>query len=220
MLNKIIKKANSSIYKELVFEIGSNSDLILENTITNNLVWTIENFSKSNHGYLTFPTKFEMIDPILNINGIEKIIPRVSVNPNQIINTYEIGTSRLSARINAINKLKDAGYNVGILIAPVIFVDNWEIIYSELIETLSNNLSEAVKKTVFFEIIFMTYSFVHQAINSEAFPFLPSLYNKNLMTSRGRGTYTYKSQNKDEAKIFFKTIMEKHFPKNKILYMV
>lgn len=33
MLNKIIKTANKSD-KELVFEIGSNSDLILENMIT------------------------------------------------------------------------------------------------------------------------------------------------------------------------------------------
>ena len=39
MLSKIIKVANQSD-KELTFEIGSNSDLILENTITNNLEWT------------------------------------------------------------------------------------------------------------------------------------------------------------------------------------
>ena len=60
MLNKIIKVSNESD-KELTFEIGSNSDLILENTITNNLEWTIENFSKVEKGYLTFPTKFNMV---------------------------------------------------------------------------------------------------------------------------------------------------------------
>ena len=36
MLDKIIKTANES-EKELVFEIGSNSDLVLENSITGNL---------------------------------------------------------------------------------------------------------------------------------------------------------------------------------------
>ena len=40
MLDKIIKVSNKSD-KELTFEIGSNSDLILENTITGNLIWTI-----------------------------------------------------------------------------------------------------------------------------------------------------------------------------------
>ena len=46
MLEKIIKTANKS-ERDLVFEIGSNSDLILENTITKNLIWTIENFANT-----------------------------------------------------------------------------------------------------------------------------------------------------------------------------
>ena len=46
MLDKIIRTAKN-FEKELTFEIGSNSDLILENTITNNLVWTIENFKST-----------------------------------------------------------------------------------------------------------------------------------------------------------------------------
>ena len=41
MLDKIIRTAEKA-EKNLNFEIGSNSDLILENTITSNLVWTIK----------------------------------------------------------------------------------------------------------------------------------------------------------------------------------
>ena len=128
MLEKIIKTAEKS-EKELTFEIGSNSDLILENTITKNLVWTIENFAKTKKGYLTFPTKFDMVDDILEIDHNGKIIVRVSVNPEEIINKVEFGTSRLKGRIEAINKLVEAGYRVGILIAPVILVENWKQLY-------------------------------------------------------------------------------------------
>ena len=194
MLEKIIKTANTSTDKELTFEIGSNSDLILENTITGNLPWTIQNFSKSKHGFLTFPTKFDMIEPILGIDGIEKVIVRMSVNPEEIINKVEFGTSRLNSRIRAINKLRGAGYKVGILIAPVIFVDNWQKLYSELIQKLADELSESVKKDLFFEIIFMTYSYVHKAINEEAFPNAIKLYNEDLMMMRGRGMYMYKTK--------------------------
>ena len=77
------------IGKEATFEIGSNSDLILENTITGNLVWTIQNFAKSEHGLLTFPTKFDMIDPILDLPGKEKVIIRMSMNPDEIIQMAE-----------------------------------------------------------------------------------------------------------------------------------
>jgi len=43
--------------RELTFEIGSNSDLVLENTITNNLVWTIENFKNTNKRRTNFSYK-------------------------------------------------------------------------------------------------------------------------------------------------------------------
>ena len=183
MLNKIIKTSEKS-EKDLVFEIGSNSDLILENSITNNLIWTIENFANTKKGKLTFPTKFNMVDDLLSLNHNQKVIIRMSVNPEEIINKVEFGTSRLKERVQAINKLADAEYPIGILIAPVIFVENWKILYLELIKYLSENLNEKVKNKAFFEIIFMTYSYVHNAINTEAFPNAIKLFDKELMTGR------------------------------------
>lgn len=219
MLEKIIKTANSS-EKELTFEIGSNSDLILENTITNNLPWTIENFKNSKKGHLTFPTKFDMVDDILPLDHKGKVTIRISVNPEEIINKVEFGTSRLAGRIEAINKLKEAGYKIGILIAPVILVDNWKEIYSKLIKKLDSELSEKVKKDTFFEIIFMTYSYVHTKINEEAFPNAINLYNKEIMTGRGRGKYMYKNDIRKESEIFLREQMNKYFPNNKIEYIV
>lgn len=219
MMEKIIKTAEKS-EKELTFEIGSNSDLILENTITNNLPWTIENFKNTSKGKLTFPTKFDMVDDILNLNHKGKVTIRMSVNPEEIINKVEFGTSRLRGRIEAINKLKEAGYNVGILIAPVILVDNWKQLYLELIKRLNEELTEKVKKDVFFEIIFMTYSYVHTKINEEAFPNAINLYNKEIMTGRGRGKYMYKKDIREDGEKFLREQMHKYFPNNKIEYIV
>lgn len=217
MLNKIIKTANNAD-EDYVFEIGSNSDLILENTITNNLVWTIENFKNSKKGKLTFPTKFDMVDSILNLDHQGKIIIRMSVNPAEIINKVEFGTSRLKQRIEAINKLAEADYEVGILVAPIILVDNWKILYAELFEELYQNLSEKAKKKVFFEFIFMTYSYIHKAINAEAFPNAIDLYNKDIMTVRGKGRYTYNQTSRQEGEEFFRGLMERYFKNNKIIY--
>ena len=219
MLNKIIKTSEKS-EKDLVFEIGSNSDLILENSITNNLIWTIENFANTKKGKLTFPTKFNMVDDLLSLNHNQKVIIRMSVNPEEIINKVEFGTSRLKERVQAINKLADAEYPIGILIAPVIFVENWKILYLELIQYLFENLSEKVKNKAFFEIIFMTYSYVHNAINTEAFPNAIKLFDKELMTGRGKGKYMYKDFIRKEGEIFFRDNMNKYFKNNKIMYIV
>ena len=126
------------------------------------------------------------------------------MNPEEIINKVEFGTSRLKERIVAINKLAEAEYKVGILIAPVILVENWKELYTNLIQRLNGELSEKVKKQAFFEIIFMTYSFVHTQINEEAFPNAINLYNTEIMTGRGKGKYSYK----------------KYFPDNSIEYIV
>lgn len=218
MLEKIIKTAEKS-EKDLVFEIGSNSDLILENTLTGNLNWTIENFAKSKKGYLTFPTKFHMIDDILNITGKERIIIRISLNPEIIINRVELGTSKLEQRLEAIIKLKKAGYKVGILIAPIILVDNYKEIYEELFQKIQSTLPKEIVQDIFFELIFMTYSFVHNAINTEAFPNALKIYNKDKFRIRGLGKYTYKDEIRNEATLFFKDMLKKYFPTNKLWYI-
>lgn len=219
MLEKIIKTSEKSD-RELTFEIGSNSDLILENTITNNLVWTIENFTQTKKGKLTLPTKFDMVDDILGLEHNKKIIIRMSVNPDEIINKVEFGTARLKERIVAINKLADADYEIGILIAPVIFVENWKNLYLELIKILSETLNENTKRKTFFEIIFMTYSYVHNAINTEAFPNAINLFNKDLMRGRGKGKYMYKDELRKDGDNFFREQIKKYFGNTEILYIV
>ena len=219
MLDKIIKTANKS-EKDLTFEIGSNSDLVLENTITGNLEWTIEEFGKNNKGFITFPTKFAFVDPLLKLNHNNRTIIRMSVNPQEIISKVEFGTSKLNDRIEATNKLKKAGYKLGILIAPVIMVDGWKDLYRNLIKELEQKLSDEVKKDVFFEIIFMTYSYVHTKINEEAFPNAINLYNKENMTGRGRGKYMYKQDLRKDGEQFFREELGKHFLNNKIIYIV
>lgn len=219
MMDKLIKTAGGSD-KNLVFEIGSNSDLVLENTITQNLEWTIEAFGKSKKGFLTFPTKFDMVEPLLPLNHRGRIIMRMSVNPHEIIRNIEFGTSSLTSRIDALNQMSDAGYTVGLLIAPVVLVDNWKEIYKQLIGQLSDQISERAKKQLFIEIIFMTYSYVHRAINKEAFPNAAELFDNALMTGRGRGKYCYREDVRAMGEQFLREQLSQKLNNVPIIYVV
>lgn len=219
MLEKLIKKSQMSD-NMLTFEIGSNSDLVLENTITENLEWTIKHFAQNGRGNITLPTKFDMVEPLLDLDHKGKTIFRMSVNPEEIIRKIEIGTSQLGKRIIALNKMCDAGYPVGILIAPVIMVDNWKDQYSKLIDRLSQELSPKVKKSAFIEIIFMTYSFVQNAINKDAFPGTIDLHDREKMTGRGRGKYCYRDFLREDGEIFFRDELARKLPDISILYVV
>lgn len=219
MLGKIIKTAKKSD-KPLTFEIGSNSDLVLENTITGNLKWTVEEFARHEKGYLTFPTKFDMVEPLLDLEHKGRIIFRMSLNPEELIRKIELGTSPLSNRIKALNAVCEAGYQTGILIAPVIIVENWKELYSEFLDRLAQELSAKVKKEAFIEIIFMTYSFVHRKINEEAFPNGQQLYDPELMTGRGRGKYCYRPAIREEGEAFLRKTISEKLGKMPVLYVV
>lgn len=219
MMDKLIKTVDRS-EKDYVFEIGSNSDLVLENTITQNLEWTIEKFSEREKGFLTFPTKFDMVEPLLSLDHKGRIIMRMSVNPQEIIRRIEFGTSSLSSRIDALNRMQEAGYTVGLLIAPVVLVNNWKKLYKQLIQQLSEQLSEKVKKQLFIEIIFMTYSYVHCAINREAFPNAVELFDRGLMTGRGRGKYCYREDIRAEGEQFLREQISQKLNNVPIVYVV
>lgn len=151
-----------------------------------------------------------MVKPLLDLDHNGKTIFRMSFNPIKIIQRIELGTSLLEPRIRALNDMAEAGYPVGLLIAPVILVPDWKEQYGELIEQLSDELSEKVKKEGFIEIILMTYSFVHNAINTEAFPNAIKLLDRESMTGRGRGKYSYRNDIRAEAEAFLQEKLSQH----------
>ena len=126
--------------------------MVLENTITGNLLYTIPRFAEEGGGCITFPTKFHMVKPLLALEHQGKVIFRMSVNPQQVISRIELGTSSLNERIQAVNEMCEAGYPCGILIAPVILAEGWKELYRELLEELEAGLSGKMKKTMFLEI--------------------------------------------------------------------
>ncbi len=219
MLEKL-KRTSMRAQADLTFEIGSNSDLVLENTITHNLEWTIERFAEQEKGFLTFPTKFNMVQPLLNLRHRGRVIFRMSMNPPEIIQKVELGTSPLERRIDALNQMAGAGYRTGLLIAPVILTESWKRQYLELLDILEATLSMQVKRELGIEVIFMTYSYLHRAINAEAFPNAPGLFDRERMTGRGRGKYCYRPQIRAEAEEFLRFEIEKRFGSSSIRYMV
>ena len=218
MLDRLIKRSYKS-QSPLCFEIGSNSDLVLENTITENLLYTIPRFAREGRGRLTFPSKFHMVDPLLDLDHRGKVIFRMSVNPQEVISRIELGTSPLIKRIEAVNRMCEAGYPCGLLIAPVILVENWRELYTGLLEELRQGLSEKMKRQMFLEIILMTYSYVHRAINGEAFPNAPDLYDPRQMTGRGRGRYCYRQESRAECELFLRGEIRRMLGQVPILYI-
>lgn len=219
MLNEVHKKA-IKLGEHKVYELGCNSDMVLENTITGNLNWAIEELGKIDNATATLATKFSMVDPLLNLNHNGHTQIRMSVNPDYFITKVEIGTSLLMERIEAANKLYRAGYRVGLNVAPIILINGWRVHYKEMFETLYNNLEEGLRRQVFFELIFMTYGYANKNINKEAFPNAIEVFEQEKMKPKGRGKMTYKSEVRDEAEVYIRELIYRYFPEATISYIV
>jgi spore photoproduct lyase len=201
MMNEIKKKADKT-GKHKMYEIGSNSDMLLENGITGNLEWAIEQFATIKNATCTFATKFAAVDSLLNLNHNGKTQMRISVNPEYIIKNIEFGTSSLVSRCEAANKMFEAGYKVGINIAPIILIDGWQQHYLSMFDILSSVLCERLKNQAFFELIFMTFGLANELINNAALPNAINVFDKSIMKPKGRGKYCYKEEIMNEGKSF------------------
>lgn len=218
MMEKMKRKAEKD-RRDYVFEIGSNSDLVLENTVTGSLEWTVRQFADAPFGRLTLPTKFHMVDPLLPLDHRGRTTVRMSLNPPDVIRRAEWGTSSLSDRMDALVRLWEGGYPVGILVAPVILTDGWREQYRELFQTMAGRLPGPLLRDAPLEIIFMTYGRVHRTINAAAFPGAIELYDEEKMSPGGRGKYRYTREEREAAEEYVRRCVAEILPRSVVAYV-
>lgn len=215
-VKKMIKKEDG----HKVYELGCNSDMFLENTITGNLKWAIEEFGKLENATATFATKFDAVEDLLTANHNGHTQMRISINPQSIIRKVEFGTSSLKERITAANKMFEAGYKIGLNIAPIILQEGWEAMYKDMFMEVSELLLPRLKEQLFIEVIFMTYGLPNLYINTESMPKAVNLLDKDKMRPKGPGKYTYRNEFRNPAEEIIRGYIKEYFPEASISYIV
>ncbi|MDQ7794307.1 MAG: radical SAM protein [bacterium] len=205
--------------RDIVVEIGSNSDLVLEDTLTGSLQWAIDRFSGLRRLQGTLATKFAAVEPLLALDHRRRTRLRVSVNPEPIVRRLEVGTAPLDRRLEAARMLHQAGYPVGVNLAPVVLEDGWERDYGQLLDRLEAELPESLKRTLFFEIIFMTYGVANCRLWAEVSPRIRQPYDPARMRPKGRGKYAYRPEVRGPAEAFFRRELKRRFPQAILTYV-
>ena len=219
MINKV-KKMIKKVGEHKIYELGCNSDMVLEDTITGNLKWAIEEFGKLQNATATFATKFDAVDGLLTANHNGHTQMRISINPEEIIKKVEFGTSSLKERITAANKMFEAGYKIGLNIAPIILEEGWQVMYNNMFKEVKELLLPKLKEQLFIEVIFMTYGLPNFYINTESMPKAVNLLDKGKMRPKGPGKYTYRNEYRNPAEKIIRGYIEKYLPEATISYIV
>ncbi|MCI8332358.1 MAG: spore photoproduct lyase [Clostridiales bacterium] len=214
MLEKLLTRA-AVLPTQTIFDIGRDSDLIIENTITGNLAWTIRQFCAQPKGRLCFSTRFCQIEPLLSLPHQGRVIPQMNINPDEIIWRTEFGTSHLAERIQAVNRLCEADYPTSLCIAPVLLIDGWQLLYEHFLDQLADLLSRKAKKNALITVSFLSYSLMQKQLITAAFSGAAHFFDHSQMT--GQGFYQYPKERRRQAEAFFRDKLARYFPGNKII---
>ena len=86
---------------------------------------------------LRWTTKFDGVGPLTQIEHNGRTRVRFSVNAAGVSRGFEGGTANVTQRLHALRRMALKGYPVGLTIAPIMPVDNWEDEYGALLTAAS-----------------------------------------------------------------------------------
>ncbi len=212
--------------KTVSFEASCYTDPLSLEHLTGGLSKSISFFSELPKAHLRFVSKFTAVAPLLAIEHANRTRARISINAPEVAKRLEGGTPNIQARINALKQLalpKEAGggnYPLGIVLAPIMPIDNWQEHYTALFADLKAALSFAPDLT--FELITHRYTEGSRELLQEWYPNTSldmSDTNRTRKFNKFGGTkYVFDKAMMESLKRFFYQEIKRHFPQAQILY--
>ncbi len=86
---------------------------------------------------LRWTTKFDGVGSLLSLPHHGRTRIRFSVNAASVSRGFEGGTANVAQRLQALRRVAEAGYPVGLTIAPIMPVENWQAEYQALLSDVA-----------------------------------------------------------------------------------
>ncbi|WP_229970580.1 spore photoproduct lyase family protein [Pontibacter harenae] len=208
------------------FEASCYTDPLGIEHLTGSLAETIRFFGEQEDMHLRWVSKFDQVDKLLALPHNGNTQPRISINTDLISKRMEGGTASLDARLAAIRKLAlpkaagGGGYKVGLVIAPIMPVPDWEEQYTDLLDRLEQALDFECELT--FELISHRFTPGSKAILQEWYPNTQIDFdesNRSLKFNKfGGKKYVYPAITMNMLRSFFQSELKRRFPNAPILY--
>ena len=208
------------------FEVSCYTDPLGIEHLTGSLAECIRYFGTRKDGYLRWVSKFDAVDALLDLphNGHTRC--RVSVNAAPASMRFEGGTAPVAERLQALRKLAlprtrgGGGYPVGVVIAPIMPMEDWELHYSQLLDSISTALDFDCDLT--FELITHRFTPGSKETLLEWYPQtkleMDESTRKVKRNKFGGTKYVYETDIMKQLRSFFERELSRRFPQAKLLY--
>lgn len=219
--NPLVVKPNQTHNQYVTWDIAVNSDLVAALHLFD---WKklFDYFKYSTRDLGTFATKF--VNPLLlTYNPERKLRVRSTLLPETISEKLELKTAKIQQRIEYLNKMYTAGYEVHLNFSPVVYYKGWSEDYKQLFQQIDTTLSNAVKDQLACEVIFLTHNEQLHKYNllsqkDESNLWIPEL-QEDKVSKFGGSNIRYKWRYKDMLIAEFQGLIKEYLPYCKIRYI-
>jgi DNA repair photolyase len=150
----------------VTFDLGCDTDCVLDNQITRHdaypghVINIMNQITENVPGAMTsFATKGVELDPfIADCKNPSRNRIRLSLMPEHHRQVLEMNTATVVQRLQVINRLVAAGFEVHINLSPIVVTREFSQEYRELLKLIDDSLTPEAKQQLAYEIIFLTHS--------------------------------------------------------------
>lgn len=212
--------------KTTTYEVSCYTDPLAIEHLTGSLEMCIRHFGTREKGCLRWVSKFDAVDKLLDLphNGHTRC--RMSVNAAPISGRFEGGTASVSARLQALRRLalprsKGGGsYPVGLVIAPIMPIENWRSHYHRLLDQIREALDFECDLT--FELISHRFTPGSKEVLQKWYPHTQLDMDEATRTIKrnkfGGTKYVYDADMMKQLRCFFESEIARRFSSARVLY--
>ncbi len=216
--------ANLSNYEQkdqnTTYEVSCYTDPLGIEHLTGSLAECIRYFGTRDTAYLRWVSKFDFVDQLLDLPHNGHTHCRVSVNADPVSHAMEGGTATVTQRLQAIHKLALSGYPIGIVLAPIMAIADWQQHYANLFDQIAQTLDLECNLT--FELITHRFTPKSKEVLQTWYPNskldLEEEYRSHKRNKFGGIKYVYQKDTMEQLQDFIQTQIKTKFPQAKILY--
>ncbi len=212
--------------QETSYEVSCYTDPLGIEHLTGSLAECIRYFGTRPDAHLRWVSKFDGVDHLLALphNGHTRC--RVSVNAAPIAQKLEGGTASVTKRLQALRKLGlprsqgGGGYPIGLVIAPIMPIEDWQTHYSQLFDAIEAALDFDCDLT--FELISHRFTPGSKDVLLSWYPKTTLDLDESTRSVKrnkfGGTKYVYPAEMMKTLRSFFEQEIARRFPQAKVLY--
>ncbi len=202
------------------YEVSCYTDPLGIEHLTGSLAECIRYFGTRDRAQLRWVSKFAAVDGLTDLPHNGNTRCRFSLNAATISRQLEGGTASIAERLAAVRKLALTGYPVGLVIAPIMPIEDWQTEYGQLLEAAAAALNFDCDLT--FELISHRFTPGSKQVLQGWYPNSKldlDKENRSVKRNKFGGTkYVYTKETMKELRQFFEHAIRATFPQAHILY--